>query len=249
MKSIFESLEVVVTLRCTRACPNCIRLCGMGRRTGLNYEDMDLDMHAINRIVSHIRKVGVIMNRRVFDVLYLTGGEPFLHPMLLRMFAAFLPLVGRELGDLLINTNLTLSVPPILAPHVINFLGMEEKHNNHQCCFISPTEPGLEGFPVQEPKTWETCQHYRKNRLTVSRHGYQMCCAAEGYSRLFNAEELYTDYLLFGPEDFPKPDKLCRNCAFGADKLYWEREHGSPISPVFQHEAMLNKKREMKKVF
>jgi hypothetical protein len=132
-------------------------------------------------------------------------------------------------------------VPPEIEPHIVHWWSVDEKAQLHQCALVSPTDP-TPGFPYQGGRTWETCQHYRKHRVVVTPHGWQLCCAAEGYTRLLHLPELLVDHLPESEAGFPRPDPVCAHCAFGAPVAILERDHGRPVSPVFDHAAALNRK-------
>lgn len=240
MTPIFESLEVVITLRCNAACRNCIRLCNSRTTTGLDYADLDMTLADVDAICEDVRAVGEATGRLVVGTLCITGGEPTLHPELLAIWAKCLS-VRQHVGELVLNTNRTRPVPAEIEPHVVHWWNLAEKSRLHQCALVSPTDPPP-GFPHQGGRTWDTCRHYRRDRLVVTVHGYQLCCAAEGYTRLLNLPDLLVSKLPASLDGMPRPDPVCRHCAFGAPVALLERDWGRPVSPVFDAAARLNRK-------
>lgn len=236
---IFESLEIVITLRCNAACRNCIRLCNSTLTTGLDYSDMDMNLADVARIRDDIVGIESRTGRQAFGIVCLTGGEPFMHPDLAKMVELLRPL-SRCWGDLVINSNRTLPIPDELEPYVVHWWGVDEKPRQHQCMLVSPSDPPL-GYPRQGGRTWEQCQHYRKHRLVATLHGYQLCCAAEGYTRLLHLPELLVGRLPDSEGGMPRPDQVCQHCAFGAPVALLERDYGRPVSPVFDAAALLNR--------
>ncbi len=242
MTPIFESLEVVITLRCNAQCRNCIRLCSSKVTTGLDYRDLDMTLDDVRQIIGDIADVYADTGRQVFGTVCITGGEPTLHPQLLdiwRLCRSLLP--PYMIGDLVCNVNRTRPVPPEIEQHVVHWWSVEEKAQLHQCALVSPTDPPP-GFPHQGGRTWDTCQHYRRNRLVVTVHGYQLCCAAEGYTRLLHEPGLLVGKLPASLDGMPRPDPVCQHCAFGAPVPIWERDHGRPVSRLFDEHATLNRK-------
>lgn len=242
MTPVFESLEVVITLRCNLSCRNCIRLCNSTVTTGLDYVGLDMALADVRRIIGDISDVYESTGQQVLGTLCLTGGEPTMHPELESMLAlcrALLP--PYMVGELVVNVNRTRPVPASVEPYVVHWWSPEEKAQLHQCALVSPTDPPP-GFPHQGGRTWDTCEHYRKHRLVATVHGYGLCCAAEGYTRLLHVPELLVGKLPASLDGFPRPDPVCQHCAFGAPVAILERDHGRPVSRVFDESAHLNRK-------
>lgn len=238
--SIYESLEVVITLRCNAACRNCIRGCNAERTTGLDLHDLDMTLDDVRRVCADLHDVHAATGERVVDTLCVTGGEPTLHDDLVGVWRTIAALVPPYVaGEIVCNVNRTRPVPAEIEPHVVHWWSVAEKPTLHQCAYISPTAPPF-GFPTQPAPTWATCTHYRRRRLIVTLHGYQVCCAAEGYTRLMARSELMMARLPTSIDDFPRPDVVCAHCAFGAPRAFAERGHGRPVSPIFDEEARLN---------
>lgn len=221
--SLFESLEIVITTRCNGTCPNCIRAVHRVRTP-------DMTPGQVTAILYDITEKYRVSGR-VFDTLCITGGEPTLHPKLAEIWSMCQGLPQGAVGELVCNVNNTRPVPEGIK--TVHWWSLEEKAQLHQCSLISPSDPP-EGFPVQETPTWEICQHYRKNRIVATVEGYQLCCAAEGYTRILGMQSsLMAPRLPLSLKDFPKPDPVCKHCAFGAPIAFLERDHGCPVSKVF----------------
>ena len=242
MTPIFTSLEVVITLRCNSPCRNCIRLSNSTLTTGLDYSGLDMTLDDVRQVIDDIAEVHAATGQQVFGTVCITGGEPTLHPQLLdiwRLCRSLLP--PYMVGELVCNVNRTRPVPAEIEPHVVHWWSLAEKAQLHQCALVSPTDPPP-GFPHQGSRTWATCQHYRRDRLIVTVHGYQLCCAAEGYTRLLHVPELLVGKLPASLDGMPRPDPVCQHCAFGAPIAILERDHGRPVSRVFDENAHLNRK-------
>jgi hypothetical protein len=99
--------------------------------------------------------------------------------------------------------------------------------------FIDPAERG-------EVVTRAACRHYRRSFSAVSCYGWVQCCAAEGYVRLFCAEDLMLDHLPLSHADWPDLNRICAHCAFAAREQFYERDLGCPVDPVYAEQAALN---------
>ena len=49
------NIDLCVTLRCTAACPNCVRFCNMSAVTGLDYSDSDMTMGQIAEFIRQVQ--------------------------------------------------------------------------------------------------------------------------------------------------------------------------------------------------
>lgn len=242
---LYESLEIVITLRCVGHCKNCIRMCNTTEWSGLDYSDMDMSLGHVRRVIQDIRDVFSLscFTEPVFGIVCVTGGEPLLHPNVVEITNLVHDQVTRSGMSVLtmLNTSGSMPIPVSLSEFAVTFSRMPDKTGIHQAMFIDPAEPGIEGIGAQAPPTYATCQHYRKHRVIVTRNGYNMCCASEGYTRLFGAEQLCLRKLPASPEQFPCIDAICAHCAYGAEQAFYERDVGCPISPVYRLQAQLNK--------
>ena len=234
---MYEQLEVLVTLRCNASCRNCLRLCNMDDWTGLGHLGPDMTDEEFSLVVSDVLKLHQATGEPALRSMSLTGGEPFLHPLIEKWAHIVVKrlLVPGVISHFHINTNLSCPIPPSLAPYSKNFLTLgEQKANGHVAMFDDPAERG-------EALTRDECSHYRKDRLVASRYGYTRCCAGEGYVRLFAAEHLMLPFLPLRMEDWPEMDEICHHCAFASPTARYERDVGRPISGVYEQQASLNR--------
>ena len=235
---VYTHLDIVITLRCNGACRNCIRLCASALSTGLDYSDLDMTTSDVEYVITDIQRLSCETGvKPVINELCLSGGEPTLHPQLSELWA----LCTRELltagyvDHMVCNVNRTRPVPPEIEPHAVHWFAVgAEKANAHIAVL-------LDGESYNEPMTRERCQHFRKNRIIVDKHGFMRCCASEGYTRLFCDNTLVLAHLPASIDAWPNQDHICKHCAFGAWVPIYERRVGAPVSPVFAHEAELNR--------
>jgi organic radical activating enzyme len=233
---IYESIEVVITLRCNARCANCIRLCNAADM-GLDYTHLDMTAGDISLVIGEVEKLAASTTERpVVHTLCVTGGEPTLHPKL-EVFWEWLRRTLHEpglVGEMMLNTNGTRPVPAAIAPHAVTWwLPGAEKAANHTAMFVDPAERG-------EVVTRATCEHYRKNRIVVTSQGWTRCCASEGYTRLAGATDLILPTLPM-PDGWPDMDHICAHCAFGAREQLFEHAVGRPVSKVYQAWAAARK--------
>lgn len=220
-----EYLDLQITLRCNCACRNCIKLCNMPE-TGLDYSQTDL---SLNQVRDFARQA-VAADARIANLI-VTGGEPLLHPRVVEI----VELLDRELlatghaGLVLVNSNLTLSAPAAIAARLINFSRPRDNPQIHDCVFVHPDELG------RPRPTFAGCRHYRKWRIVCNAYGYSLCCAADGYIRLFQLNHLLIDFFPRDYYDFPLPrmDDVCQHCAFGTGAPAKQRDVGRPVSAIY----------------
>lgn len=231
MLSIYESLEIVITLRCNARCLNCIRLCNSEDWTGLDYSGLDMTVEEVESVLDEVRCLHDLSGYAPFGAICLTGGEPLLHPQA-ELFAGMVAahVANGAADSWLINTNGTLPVPSWAAGHALHWWDVgAEKAANHVAMLCDPAERG-------EVMTRATCQHYRKNRIVVTKQGWTRCCASEGYVRLAGASDLILDHLPASIDEWPNMDRICAHCAFASPTAPMERDVGRVVSPVFRRQ-------------
>jgi len=221
----------------------------MENETGLNYDDSDMTMGQIENFVKQVEELYKKENRRVFEFIQISGGEPLLHPNIVeitKLIKARL-IDSKMAGRLIINSNRIKEAPKEIEEYVTNYLTVKEKENVHLAVLLHPEDIGVSGA------TFHSCNYVNKNRLVLTYQGYSLCCSADGYIRLFGEEDLILDYLPNSPKDFPidKMNKVCKHCAFGCIPYSsFEKEVGRPISKIYLDQAKLNKTgRKIKNVF
>lgn len=231
---IYESLEIVITLRCNARCRNCIRLCN-SEDLGLDYSGLDMTIENVTQALTEVAQLFETHGRPVFDVVCITGGEPTLHPQLGEIWELCRQslLGGWGMANTLVcNVNRTRPVPPEIEPQVVHWWSVgREKADNHIAMLVDPAERG-------EVITRASCRHYRRNRIVVTKQGWIRCCASEGYTRLAGAKGLILDHLPASIEDWPNMDRICAHCAFAAPTQVFERDVGRPVSDVFREWAV-----------
>jgi hypothetical protein len=233
-------VDLQITLRCNVKCPNCIKFCNMKDSTGLNYSDSDMTMGQIDNFIQQIRD---FKHKSMYQNICITGGEPLLHPNI-EEITLKLEILRQDghFKDLTINSNLTLDIPPILRKYIINH--SEPKNNNevHNTALLHPLDFGGKQY------TFDSCTHYRKGTIVANYMGFSVCCAGDGFIRLFGYDDLILDHLPPTMEGFPlkEMDKVCMHCPFSnqgndGDILPTEKEEGCPVSRVYAKEANKNK--------
>jgi len=238
---VYPVIDVQVALKCNWNCKNCIKFCGMEDITGLDYSTSFLSMEQVDKFINDMKMVYEHNNKpgRFCCVVYLTGGEPLLHPELTKVFFK----IKSELADteiidyLLINSNLVMPAPDILSEYIINFSNIKEKLEVHNAVFLHPDDYN------QARPTYRDCKHDRKDKVVYNYMGYNLCCAADGYIRLFNLKELIVPTLPDNINEFPldKMDSVCQHCPFGCENISFEKDVGRPISEIYLNAGRRNK--------
>jgi hypothetical protein len=188
-------------------------------------------MGQIDNLIHQVKRVGM-------GHITITGGEPLLHPDIKAITRKVKGLKDRGyIDNFTINSNMILSAPPELAPHIINYSLPKNNHKKHHVSLLHPDDLG------GQAQTYRECTHYRKETIVVTYQGCSICCAGDAYIRLFCMEDLILDYLPGWLGDFPldEMDRICRHCPFGNEKLIpLERDRGNPISAIYAEEADKN---------
>ena len=234
--AIYNSIDVQITLRCNARCPNCIKLCNSKRITGLNYSGMDMTGEHLTHFLADVVAIG----GKVFDTVCVTGGEPLLH----KNFSAYVRLLADTLlprglcNRLIVNTNQLLPAPPELESFMAPGSTPAQNPQIHNCAYLHPDD-----FPEPRP-TYAGCTHYRKHTLVYNVQGYSVCCAGDGYIRLFRLQkQLCVPRLPPRLEGFPLPqmDLVCQHCPFGCKSERFERDLAMPLSAIYLKQGDKNK--------
>lgn len=249
MEAIYYAIDLAVTLRCNWKCKNCLRFCNMKNESGLSYEDSDMTISQIENFINQVEELSNKENRRVFEFIQVSGGEPLLHPNIVEIVQLLQKrlIEKKYCGRLIVNSNLMSETPKEIEEYIINYLTVEEKNNVHIAVLLHPDEIG-----VNRP-TFHSCNYLNKKRLVLTYQGYNVCCSADGYIRLFGEEGLILDRLPNSIDgfDLDSMNRVCQHCAFGCIPFAaFEKEIGQPISKIYQEQANLNKQgRVIKKRF
>lgn len=220
-----EYLDLQITLRCNARCPNCIKLCNIAD-TGLDYSGADMTWEQVERFADQAAAADCWIEH-----LVVTGGEPLLHPQveqIVDLLDRRLVQTGRVLW-LEVNSNLIVPAPPAIAKRVVNFSQPRDNPQIHDCVFVHPDDLG------RPRPTFANCRHYRKWRIVANAYGYSLCCAADGYIRLFQLNHLVIDFFPRDYYDFPLPrmDDVCQHCPFGTGSPAKQRDVGRPVSAIY----------------
>ena len=207
--------------------------------TGLDYSDSDMSVEQIQHAIRQIITLGDKTNRRVFDSIYLGGGEVTLHPQLVEI-TRFLKrqLIPRYINEVTVNSNLIVRAPEEIRSSVINYTSMDQKEAEHNTALLHPDD-----IPSVRP-SYLTCTHYRKNTIVLSYNGYNVCCAADAYMRLFG-NDFFVVELPDSIEGFPlnRMEEICQHCPFGCPNQPFEKNLGRPVSTIYQEQMKINRER------
>ena len=239
MKS-FGNLDILITLRCNASCKNCIEFCNSYDRTGLDFTNMDMSLEQIKLFCEETRIVWGKQTIPLWGRVVITGGEPLLHPDVIeisKLLSSTLIVDNPIAEQLQLNTNMSLPIPNNLACPVINYSTLDNKPQIHNVTLLHPDD-----MNCARP-TFLGCGHYRKATKVLSKHGFSMCCAGDGYIRIFGLELLILDHLPTINEEWYKQnmDLICQHCPFGCTQEVFERDMGIPISNLYREQANLNK--------
>ena len=121
-------------------------------------------------------------------------------------------------------------VPKEISKYIINFTSIKDKSNIHNTVLLHPKDFS------NVIQNFENCHHYRKNHIVLGKYGYNICCVADGYIRLFDRKDLFIKNLPKSIYDFPLKDMdfICNNCPFGLDNIPFERDLGTPVSDIYK---------------
>ena len=236
LPSTYETIDFELTLICNFRCKNCIRFCGMREATGIDYSKSELTMGQVENFIDQVECVFRKTGKRVFQNMILSGGEPTLHPRLLDILKLLTTkLVSKDMAkNIWVNSNLVKEPIAEIKDITINFTTVQDKPKEHIAVLYYEG-----GDPT---KTYFDCKSIlNKNKIVFSYQGYNLCCWADGYIRLFCAEDLFLDRLPESIEGFPL-DKMAKVCGYccANNKSLFERDVGSPISDVFAKEIEKN---------
>ena len=224
-------LDICVTLRCNADCVNCLRFCNKSLHTGLGYTDSDMTLEQIDYFIDEMRShKGKFMLRS----LNLSGGEPLLHPAIVEIVNRVKVLqIEGLVRSITVNSNMIIPAPDSIKKYVINYVKMKNRPRRHQAALLHPSDFG--GKKV----TYNECNHYRKSTWVLTYQGYSLCCAADGYIRLFGMEDLLFDHLPLNVSS--EMDKICEHCPFSnSEILPYESEVGCPVSDIYTKEVEKN---------
>jgi organic radical activating enzyme len=244
--STYSIIDLAVTLRCNWKCRNCLRFCEMYDLTGLDYSDSDMSLDQINLFISQVENIWLESGNMVFSVVQLSGGEPLLHPNIIEIANRILDKLTRKniVGRLIINSNMVESAPKEIESYIVNYSSVEQKPKEHAAVLMHPDDRAA------ERPTYSSCNYHGKSRVVLTYQGYNLCCVADGYIRLFCADNLITNDLPKSVEGFPEIDRVCQHCSFGCKIEKLERDIGRPISEIYLNEIKLNKSgRRIRKIF
>ncbi len=227
------NIDLCITLRCNAHCPNCYRFCNKKEITGLDYSDLDMTMGQIDNFVHQVMSI----KKEVLDNVNMTGGEPLLHLLKREIFRKLIEL--KEMGyikSVTVNSNKTVSIPRSMYGYIVNYSRPKDNYLKHNAVLLHPSD-----FSDRK-HTYHGCKHYRKNTAVLTYHGYSVCCASDGYIRLFAMEDLISDHLPESINEFPPIDRICEHCPFGSfDILPMEKDVGCPVSLRYIEEAEKNR--------
>lgn len=229
-----DILDLLVTLRCNAGCRNCIKLCNMqDALPGLDYSDSDMTVEQICALAENIADVAQSQpDKKAVGVLCITGGEALLHPDIVKITGILEHDVLRKghIHRLEINSNALLEPPAAIAKYAVNVLPVRDKPLRHTAALLHPDDMGC-----ARPR-FSTCTHFRKSRIVASKWGMSVCCAGDGYIRLFGLDELLIHKLPHTMAGFPldKMDAVCQHCPFGCEKEVFERDVGRPVSEIYR---------------
>jgi len=227
------NLDLCITLRCNNYCLNCIKFCNKDKTTGLDYSDSDMTMEQINNFINQVKTLDT---KNLFTSITVTGGEPLLHPDIKEIMIKLEELKKLSYVKILwINSNKIIKAPESLKKYIVNYSEVDKKPQIHNVALLHPSD--FNGKTM----AYKTCKHYRKKTIVLTYMGYSICCAADGYIRLFGMKDLISDKLPTY-KLIKKMDKICKHCPFGNDDILpFEKDIGCPVSDIYKKEAEKNR--------
>lgn len=236
MTPVYLTLDVQITLRCNLRCRNCIKLCGAEDVTGMPYgEETDMTEGQFAKVLADARRVSNELGRPAVGTFCITGGEPLLHPRV-RAFAEAAHTLESEgvVERVTVNTNGVLEMAG-LNGRAVTYTRPAQKAAVHNVVLLHPSE-------LAAPRGFAVCTHYRKWRPVVNVFGYSMCCAGDGYIRLYRLWDLLVADLPREEGGFPleRMDAVCVNCPFGCAREVFERDAGRPVSAAYREQGQIN---------
>lgn len=237
-KPLYDTIDIIITLKCNLKCLNCIKFCHMDDITGLDYSNYDMTIGHINNFIHQVKELNY---KPVFNTICITGGEALLHPLIEQIMSKLKInlLDNGYTRNIVLNSNSIIEPPKSISKFVYIISTPEQKKNIHHTALFHPNDFGGKIY------TYNSCKHNRKNTIVLTVNGYSACCAADAYIRLFGYEDLIIDTLPKSISEFPidKMDKICKECPFGNtdNNLPLEKNLGRPVSNIYLKEAELNK--------
>lgn len=197
--------EIEITLRCTRACPECNRFCHLD---WFDQSDTDMTMEQIERFVDQVKSAG-----RGIGQITLIGGEPMLHPKL----GEIIDLLQKELVNPRIAKRVKLATNgdllhtlPISVCHGLHIKVDAFDNKAHRCLMAAPCDTGQKCVKLGECPTPLHCG------LGVNCYGYWPCGAGSAIARLFGLSQYRHTELPLSIADFGDLQALCELCQAGA---------------------------------
>ena len=235
----YEIIDIITTLRCNAACPNCVHFCNR-KDLGLNYQDSDLTDEQIELSFEDITRLG----KNSVHLLMISGGEPLLHPKIEYIVSKAQKLMMDSIIDkFCVESNLILKAPQSIQPFLINGTTPDKNINKHKVVLMHPDD-----IPEMRP-TYRTCPNIiAKNKASFWYKGWTNCCVSHGYIRLLKLDYLILPHLPLNINGFPleRMDDVCQHCVFGCKNPKYEKDLGAPISSTFKR-LIIEKSSNIKK--
>jgi hypothetical protein len=213
------NVEIEITLRCNRSCPQCNRYSNLFDFMPL--DDTDMTLGQIDKFCSQVERGGQRLGK-----IALIGGEPLLHPEL------------EQIVDML-HTRLRekrLVRELVMTTNGDNLKKVHPRALEHLRITVSWNKMGFL-YSLAAPKdlgqTMRTCPVPRKCGICLNVWGYWPCGPACAISRLFDFPQYQRVELPKSLEEFGPLDRLgnwdiCQLCQWAAKKPVLVRERNEP---------------------
>lgn len=231
----YGRIGVLITMRCNSHCLNCAKLCNLDKLTGVSSRDGDMTNRDVESICEQL--IAVAEHRQCEEIaksIYISGGEPCLHPELSHFIDIFEKRLvkSKKVSRIRILTN--GSIPEhSCSSYFCTMHSLDQKAAHHKAFFTDPAAG-------RKPVTYACCRNHRRNLIQVSKWGWCRCCGSLGYIRMIGADNALVSTLPLHESEWPGMDNVCAVCAFangGAN----ESKVGRPFARRFVEEAKLNR--------
>ena len=207
-------IQLEITRRCNRACPECITHSNLF--PWMPQADSDMTIEQIERLIGEVKENRTVQRIRIM------GGEPLVHPQVVevsRLLHKELLVPGHiQFLDFFSNGDgITQKVLRALPPMTIKL--SRWKHHNRM--LVAPKDTGQSyRVPCKRPSHCGVC---------LNAYGYWPCAAGGSVAKLFQMHQYVQHKLPTETNAFGDLTALCELCQMGAKKhIPWTPDCGPP---------------------